>query len=134
MTDIPDLTAWLKSQTETFEVRKKFLSKSVIYKPTGEKVIEGFRYFHSSIDELTAAFESGDLSALQSLQYAYDADGDVDTSSVALLLAYTKSGAFLAAQPQEYQDYAPVLVREPRYFDGSPAVVTEVLEELDQTK
>ena len=129
MTGIPDLTDWLTAQPDLFETKKKLFGKSVIHKPSGEKVVEGFRYFRSSIDELTAAFESGDLAAVQALEYALDKDGDADTTSVALLLAYTKSGAFLAAQPEEYQDYVPVPVREPRFFPGSVALVAE----LDQS-
>jgi hypothetical protein len=129
MTDIPDLIDWLTAQPDTFETKKKLLFKSVIHKPSGEKVIEGYRYFRSSIDELTAAFESGDLATVQALEYALDEDGDPDTSSVSLLLAYTKSGAFFAAQPEEYQDYVPVRVREPRFVAGS----VDLVEELDQT-
>ena len=129
MTDFPELTDWLKGQTDTFETKKKLLFSSLIHTPSGEKVVEGYRYFTNSIDEVVAAFESGDLANLQALDYALDEDGDPDTTSVALLLAYTKSGAFLAAQPQEYQDYEPVLVAEPRYFPASVALI----EELDQT-
>lgn len=129
MTEIIDLTNWLKAQTDTFETKKKLLFTSVIHRPSGEKVVEGYRYFRNDIDELIAAFESGDLATVQALEYALDEDGDPDTSSVALLLAYTKSGAFLAAQPQEYQDYEPVNVREPRFFSGS----LELAEALDQT-
>ena len=129
MTDFPDLYDWLQAQPDTFETKKKLFGKSVIHKPSGEKVVEGFRYFRSSIDEVTAAFDSGDLAAVQALEYALDEDGDADTSSVALLLAYTKSGAFLAAQPEEYQNYVPVRVREPRFFPASVALVAK----LDQT-
>ena len=129
MTDFPELTDWLKGQADTFETKKKLLFSSLIHTPSGEKVVEGYRYFTNSIDEVVAAFESGDLANLQALDYALDEDGDPDTTSVALLLAYTKSGAFLAAQPQEYQDYEPVLVAEPRYFPASVALI----EELDQT-
>ena len=129
MTDFPELTDWLKGQTETFETKKKLLFSSLIHTPSGEKVVEGYRYFTSSIDEVLAAFESGDLTKVQALDYALDEDGDPDTSSVALLLAYTKSGAFLAAQPQEYQDYEPILVAEPRFFPAS----TELALALDQT-
>lgn len=129
MTDIPDLVDWLTAQPDLFETKKKLFGKTVIHKPSGEKVVEGFRYFRSSIDEVVAAFESGDLTAVQALEYALDEDGDADTSSVALLLAYTKSGAFLAAQPEEYQNYEPVRVRAPRFFPGSVALVSE----LDQT-
>jgi len=67
-----------------------------------EKVVEGFRYFTAPIEALVAAFESGDLAAIEALPYALDDDGDQDTTSVCLLLAYTDGGAFLAAQPQEY--------------------------------
>ncbi|GEL96346.1 hypothetical protein [Cellulomonas composti] len=129
MTDIPDLVDWLAAQPDLFETKKKLFGKSVIHKASGEKVVEGFRYFNSSIEELIAAFESGDLSAVQALEYALDEDGDPDTTSVALLLAYTKSGAFFAAQPEEHQDYVPVRVREPRFFPGSVALVAE----LDQS-
>ncbi len=129
MTEIVELTDWLKAQTGTFETKKKLLFTSIIHTPSGEKVVEGYRYFTNSIDELIAAFESGDLAAVQALDYALDEDGDPDTSSVALLLAYTKSGAIVAAQPQEYQDYEPVNVREPRFFTAPLALV----EELDQT-
>ena len=129
MTDIPDLIDWLTAQPDLFETKKKLFGKTVIHKPSGEKVVEGFRYFRSSIDDVTAAFESGDLAAVQALEYALDEDGDADTTSVALLLAYTKSGAFLAAQPEEHQNYVPVRVREPRYFPGSVALISE----LDQS-
>jgi|GEM_PF-1544818 len=129
MSDIPDLIDWLTAQPDVFETKKKLFGKTVIHKPSGEKVVEGYRYFRSSIDELTAAFESGDLAAVQALEYALDEDGDPDTTSVAILLAYTKNGAFLAAQPEEHQNYEPVRVREPRYFPGSVALVAE----LDQT-
>ena len=129
MTDIPNLVNWLSAQPDLFETKKKLFGKTVIHKPSGEKVVEGFRYFRSSIDEVTAAFDSGDLVAVQALEYALDEDGDPDTTSVALLLAYTKSGAFLAAQPEEHQNWVPVRVREPRYFPGSVALVAE----LDQS-
>ena len=129
MTDIPNLTDWLTAQPDLFETKKKLFGKTVIHKPSGEKVVEGFRYFRASIDEVTSAFETGDLTAVQALEYALDEDGDADTTSVALLLAYTKSGAFLAAQPEEHRNYEPVRVREPRFFPGSVALVAE----LDQS-
>lgn len=129
MTEIPDLKTWLAGQPDLFETKKKLFGKTVIHKASGEKVVEGFRYFRSSIDEVVAAFESGDVAALQALEYALDADGDVDTSAVSLSLASTKSGAFLAAQPEQYQDYVPVRIREPRFLQGTPAQVKE----LDQT-
>ena len=129
MTEIPALSDWLKTQTDTFEAKKKLLFTSIIHKPSGEKVVEGYRYFTNPIEDVVAAFESGDLANVQALDYALDEDGDPDTTSVALLLAYTKSGAFLAAQPEEYQDYVPTSVREPRFFPAS----LELAEALDQT-
>jgi hypothetical protein len=129
MTAIPELDDWLKAHTDTFEAKKKLLFTSLFHKESGEKVVEGYRYFTNDISEVVAAFESGDLANLQALDYALDEDGDPDTTSVCLLLAYTKSGAFVAAQPQEYQDYVPTVVREPRFFTAPLALV----EELDQT-
>ena len=117
MTEIVDLTDWLKAQPE-FEVKKKLLFSSIIHTPSGEKVVEGFRYFTNPIEEVVAAFETGKVSALTALDYALDEDGDPDTTSVCIKLAYTKGGAFLAAQPQEYQDYVPTDVREPKFLDA----------------
>ena len=121
MSEIIEIADWLKGQTDTFETKKKLFFTSIIHKPSGEKVVEGFRYFTAPIDDLVAAFESGDLAAIQALPYALDDDGDPDTTSVCLLLAYTDGGAFLAAQPQEYRDYEPFLVREPKYFTATGA-------------
>ena len=75
MSDIPDLIDWLKAQPDTFETKKKLLFTSVIHKPTGEKVIEGYRYFATDTDAVIAAFETGDIAALQALPYALDEDG-----------------------------------------------------------
>jgi len=117
VTEIVDLTDWLKAQPE-FEVKKKLLFSSIIHTPSGEKVVEGFRYFTNPIEEVVAAFETGDVAALTALDYALDDEGEPDTTSVCIKLAYVKSGAFLAAQPQEYQDYVPTDVREPKYLNG----------------
>ena len=121
MSEIIELADWLKGQADTFETKKKLFFTSIIHKPSGEKVVEGFRYFAAPIEALVAAFESGDLAAIEALPYALDDDGDPDTTSVCLLLAYTEGGAFLAAQPQEYRDYEPFLVREPTYFTATGA-------------
>ena len=121
MSEIIELADRLKGQADTFETKKKLFFTSIIHKPSGEKVVEGFRYFAAPIEALVAAFESGDLAAIEALPYALDDDGDPDTTSVCLLLAYTEGGAFLAAQPQEYRDYEPFLVREPKYFTATGA-------------
>ncbi len=133
MTEPTSLSDWLKAQTDTFETKKRMLVfTDLIHKPTGEKVVEGFRYFHADIDELTAAFDADDLDAITSLPFAVDDEGDVDTSGVCLLVAYTRSGAFLAAQPQVYRDYVPTLVREPKYLATGPAV-RELAATIDQS-
>ncbi len=129
VTEIIELGDWLKTQTETFETKKKLFFTSIIHKPSGEKVTEGFRYFTSPIEELVAAFDAGDLAAIEALPFALDEDGDPDTSSVCLLVAYTANGAFFAAQPQEFQDYVPTQVREPKFFDFPVARALE----LDQS-
>lgn len=115
MSEPVKLIDWLKTQPE-FEVKKKLLGTSIIHTTSGEKVIEGFRYFTNPIEEVVAAFTTGDTAALTALDYALDEDGDPDTTSVVVNLAYTKSGAFLAAQPEEYQDYVPTAVAEPKFL------------------
>ena len=117
MSEITDITKWLKSQTDTFETKKRLLLfTDIIHKPSGEKVKEGFRYFFADADTVAAAFDAADIAAIASLPYAIDNEGEVDTSAVCLKIAYTKGGAFLAAQPQEYQEYVPTDLREPKYL------------------
>ena len=130
MSEIIDLDDWLKAQTDTFDFKKKFFGTTITHKATGEKVIYGFRYYFEPIETVVAAFESGDINALTSLQYALDEDDDPDTSAVCLIVAYTKSGAFFAAQPQEYQNYVPTLIREPKFITAT----VDQIKELDQTK
>jgi len=133
LTDIIELSDWLKNQTETFETKKRLLVfTDLIHKPTGEKVVEGFRYFATDIDTLTAAFDADDLDSIAGLEYALDEDGDADTSAVCLLVAYTPSGAFLAAQPQAFIDYVPTVVREPKYLTASSDLRT-LAHALDQS-
>lgn len=132
MPDIIDLDDWLKAQTSTFTTRKRMLVfKDLVYTPTDEKVVTGFRYFHSPVEDLLAAFDAHDLEAIARLTYAIDDEGDVDTSSVCLKLAYTPSGSYLAAQPQEYQNWAPVDLREPKVFTSPRG--RELAHALDQS-
>lgn len=133
MSAIPEISDWLKAQPARFTTKKRLLVfTDIIYTPTNEKVIEGFRYFLNPIEELVAAFDAGDLAAINSLDFALDEDGDPDTTSVCLLLAYTESGSFLAAQPQEYQDYVPTVVREPKEF--AVANAQKLAHSLDQSR
>ncbi|WP_258182686.1 hypothetical protein [Enhygromyxa salina] len=101
--------------------RKMLIFSELIYKPTGEKITEAFRYFACDIDPVEAAATAGDLEALTRLPYALDEDGDRDTSSVLVDLAYTPSGSFVAVQPVQYQDYGPVPVAPTVILEGASA-------------
>lgn len=126
------LDQWLKSQTQTFTTKKRLVVfKDLVHIPTGEKVVEGFRYFHAPIESVLAAFDAGDLEALAALPFALDDDGDPDTSAVSISLAYTASGSYVAAQPQEYQDFVPTWMREPKVLTSPRA--RELAHALDQS-
>ena len=129
------MDTWLEMRTDRFEKRKKLLFfSSLIYKPTDEPVVQGFRYFQCEMAQILAAFDTGDIAAFEALPFAFDDDGDADTSSVCLLIAYTKSSAFLAFQPQEYQNYVPTLLRDPLLLEGTQASsARDIPSRLDQT-
>lgn len=118
-----------------FETRRKWLIlKDLYFTPTGEKVVEGFRYFRCSIDELVEPLSRQDFDATAKLPFALDDEGEVDTSSVLLNLAYTASGAIAGFQAVEYRDYQPVCVTEPVLLDGAAAQgLRDKLQELDQS-
>lgn len=116
-----NLEDFLKSHP-SFERKKKLLVMSeLIYKPTSEKVIEGFRYFACGVDAVMDAFRRGDFAALEKLPFSLDEDGDPDTSSVRLDVAYTGSGNVVAAQPVEFQEYNPTPVAEVLLLEGEAA-------------
>jgi hypothetical protein len=125
----------LKSLVDKFEMRKKFLIfNNLHYRSTGEKVVFGFRYFDCPIDGVVDAFRKSDFDALDALPFALDEDGDVDTSGVLIDLAYTESGAFIAAQPVEYQNYNPTPVAESFVLEGDAAkAVFARIKGLDQS-
>ena len=101
------------------EKRRKFLFFSeLIYRPTGEKITEGFRYYNCGIEQVASAAAHGDFGTLSQLPFALDEDGDRDTSSVLVDLAYTASGSLVAVQPVKYQNYAPTAVTAPVIFEG----------------
>ncbi len=107
---------------------------SLVYKPTSEKVITGFRYFACEIGPVVDAVAKMDLEALSKLPFALDDSGDVDTSSVLVDMAYTESGSFAAIQPVEYQDYRPVPVAAATILEGDEAKpVAKALKEIDQS-
>ncbi len=114
--------------------KKLLVFSSLHYKPTGEKVVVGFRYYACAAAEVVAVRDAGNQQALTALPYALDEDGDPDTSGTCLLIAYTKSVSILALQPQEYQDYVPVQLRPPLLFEGeSAAALKGLVATLDQT-
>ncbi|MBK7586403.1 MAG: hypothetical protein IPI67_40220 [Myxococcales bacterium] len=122
----PALSEFLLS-LPTIEKRRKLLVLSeLIYKPTGEKVTEAFRYFRCDIGQVAAAAVAGDFVALTKLPYALDEDGDRDTSGVLIDLAYTPSGSFVAVQPVEYQNSSPTPVAAALVLEGpaGQAVIT----------
>ncbi len=135
MTNYPPLEDFLKTHADKFETKTSWIVfKNLHYRASGEKVIEGFRYFRAPIDELVAAFSAQDFQKIGQLPFAFDDEGDVDTSSVLLDLAYTDSGAFLAAQPVEYQDHNPTPVAAPLLLEGETArALIAQIKELDQS-
>jgi hypothetical protein len=129
------LDEFLREQKGKFEVRKKMLvMSSLYYLPTSEKVIEGFKYFDCPIGDLMGAFQRGDFKAISELPPAEDDDGDADTSSVRLDVAYTQSGSLFAAQPVEYQSYNPTAVADVVMLEGAAAkALLPLFAELDQS-
>jgi len=102
MSDVPDLSEHLLTLPNIKVKKKLFLFNETIYEPTGEKIVEGFRYFSCPVEDLLSAFSRQDFKAISELPFAVDEDGDADTSAVRLDLVYTESGALVGAQPVEY--------------------------------
>jgi hypothetical protein len=131
MTDIQSISDWIANDSTRFEKRKKMLVfSSVFYRPTNEKLTEGFRYYACGIEELLAVFDAGDIEELTKLPYALDEDGDRDTSGVLVDLAYTPSVSIAAIQPVQYIDHNPTPMRPPLVLEGerAQAVKAAVLE------
>lgn len=131
VSEIPAFHDWLKAQPD-FETKKRLLVfTDIYYTPTGEKVKEGFRYVDVEPTTLLEAFDADDFEAIAALPGVYDDEGDPDTGSVCVSLAYTPSGAFLAIQPQIYVDYAPSYPRAPKFFtpQGDLATAARALDQ-----
>lgn len=130
------LDDYLKSRSDKFEYKKKLIIfGTILYRPTSERVLEGFRYFNCPISELLEPFQTGDFQAISRLPYALDDEGDPDTSSVLLDVAYTESGAMVAAQPVEYQNYNPTAVAPVLLLEGENARrVVELIKALKQNR
>lgn len=94
---------------------------SVVYAPTGEKVLSGFRYYACEASKLKPAVEALDLNALEQLPFAMDDDGEPDTSGVVVDLHYTASGSMVAIQLSEYRDHHPVPLTSPLLLEREAA-------------
>lgn len=130
-----DLDDFLKTHPKLERKKKMLVFSELVYKPTGEKVLEGFRYFACDMRQVLDLFANRDFAALQALPFATDDDGEPDTSAVRLDVAFTASGSMVAAQPVEYQDYNPTCVAEVLFLEGEAAKsVVDAMNELDQTR
>lgn len=122
MNDIQPLSDWLESDTQRFQKKKRmFVFTDLIHRGTGEKVEEGFRYFACDIGAVLGLFDAGDIVGLSRLEYALDEDGDRDTSSVRVDLAYTPGFGFAAIQPVQYIEHAPTPLRPAMVLEGDEA-------------
>ncbi|WP_437821350.1 hypothetical protein [Sorangium sp. So ce1078] len=132
--EIQDLSDFLRADPR-FNTRRKWLILSeLVYKPTGEKVEEGFRYFKCPVDHLNAALARRDFAAIAKLPFALDDEGEPDTSAVRLDLAYTASGALAAFQPVEFRDHAPTPLAASVVLEGAEAqALRDTLREIDQS-
>lgn len=135
MEGINYLRDYLEQQTDRFGKRRKLLIMSeFVYKPTNEKIREGFRYFRCEPSSLLDAFTRRDIQAISALPFAIDDEGYPDTSSVLIELAYTNSGSMVACHPQVYRDYAPRSVAPPLLLENAAAQqVALLVKNLDQT-
>jgi hypothetical protein len=108
---------------------------SVVYTPTGEKVLGGFRYFKCEPQALLQAFQAGDLAGISRLPYALEEDGSPDTSALLIALHYTASGSAVAMQVQGYQDSQPVALGPTVLLEGDAAkAVIGQVRAIDQSK
>ncbi len=126
----PALSDHLLTLPNVQKRRKLLVFSETIYTPTSEKITSAFRYFACDIAQVVAAVEAGDFVALTKLPYSLDDDGDRDTSSVLIDLAYTPSGSFVAVQAVEYQNYNPTPVTATSVLEGAAgqSVIAQVTE------
>jgi hypothetical protein len=104
------------------------------YTPTGEKADNGFRYFACDVGTVLTAFRSGNVGALLALPFALDADGEADTSAVAVTMRYTASGSAVALQVEEHRDGKAEPRSEVWLVEGAAgqAVIAQI-KQLDQS-
>jgi hypothetical protein len=132
MNAFPDLDEHITTLACVGTRKKMLLFNENFYKPTGEKIETGYRYFACDVGPVQAAAAALDLNALCELPFAIDDEGDADTSSVLVDLEYTKSGSFVAAQAVEYRNSNPTPVMAPQVAEGR-ADLAALLHELDQS-
>ena len=103
--------------------KRYFLSLfgSIRYLPTGEEIEEGFRYFDCESKDLIDAFVRRDFEAIGNLPFSLDEDGDRGASPLRIDVAYTNSGAFVAAQVVEFIEASPTCVTPVYYVEGPEA-------------
>lgn len=131
----PDLRELLLASPDFEERRRLLVLKDLYFKPSKEKVQEGFRYFDCELPELLDLLHRGDFEAILRLPFSLDEDGDPDTSDVCLLTYYTESGSLVALQPQQYRDYEPVNAATAIVLQGARArAVVQTVAALDQTR
>lgn len=135
MSTIPRLDEQLAVDTQRFERRRSMLIfRKLHYRATGEQVVEGFRYFACESGVLLAAFAAQDFARLVTLPFALDEDGEPDTSGLLIDLAYTESGAFVAAQCVEHQDDAPTPISATLLLEGAQAkALFPTIKQIDQS-
>lgn len=130
-----DLRELLLARPEFAERRRMLVFKDLYFKPTDEKIEEGFRYFDCELEHLLAAFRRRAVDKMVTLPFSLDEDGDPDTSDVCLLVYYTESGSVVALQPQQYQDDRPRNAAEALVLEGDMArSVLASVRVLDQTR
>ncbi len=107
---------------------------SVVYAPTGETVLTGFRYYACEASRLKAAVEALDLKTLETMPFAVDDEGEPDTSGVVVDLHYTATGSMVAIQLSEYQDHRPVPLTSPVLLEREAAAqLLPQVRSLDQS-
>jgi len=132
MTEFPELNDYVATLPCIVTRKRLLVFSDLVYKPTGEKLDEGYRYFACDVAQVVDAVVRGDVDALAALPFALDEDGEADTSGLLVELSYTASGSFLAMQPVEYQDSNPVPVAMPKVLEGV-GNLAPLIKRLDQS-
>jgi hypothetical protein len=120
MTEFKDAEDFLKEDcADRFQDKRKLfgLLGAFIYKPTGEKVEEDFGYFDCEVGQVLDAFNRKDLAAMAQFPLC---DSE-NRGSVRVDLFHTASGAMVALQIVEFQNYNPRPVTAVLLVEGDEA-------------